>query len=705
MLSLLLSIISILLLLPLTGTEEIKHIQPTLNGTHADNLPGNNIVCTPTNWYDIVWFYFANYIMHALSVRSLPGENLFTSIVFKLACLMIPYTGIRRGLCLISRASNIVRNDLQAAARANALCMIVRSDEWKPLNEEEVSGCRIETVGKALPDSSDCTQEFGVVEVRNETAESDKLDREKDFTLREADKSSTSSSDELKEEDTIHINDTKEKEQGPIMTIKPAATCSTTASEEGSGRLILKLTDSYVPVVPQTYLEKLYIIFVETHKFGRTSLRKSIKLDPEYVKVHGLCTLPPGYELIYVPQDVKVHSRGRPDPRPDPIHSLRQGDFHNVFKAITSSTRLASTQNAPRILFSLSQTISGGWSLYRAQGLQIDRFGWAAYGLTVLPYMIVSVINFMGSLLTKEYDMVYLVHSCIMDEMISRGGTVDGVVGSVDPTEEDLGESTAPSRTAAAARLVRNFTGEEIFDPRRELISPEGETVQFRTDPSFLPSHDDLPPPPAITPDCHLTNQNTPPTTSDDPPQTYTYRPSSPPSSTWSASLPLHALPSKHSSPLEPMSLERRYWHRLRRCFRRKHRNDPGPQPPAGSTIISIPCHGPLIRLPPPIYDPFLHALTLALLIASMAVPWIVITLLTGWKANQSQSSHRSFVMNWLVCGMLLGYGAGTLERLSGNTAVVKGLGLAFLSYGSYCISGFVAVAQEMVQIGKCTAL
>ena len=61
--------------------------------------------------------------------------------------------------------------------------------------------------------------------------------------------------------------------------------------------------------------------------------------------------------------------------------------------------------------------------------------------------------------------------------------------------------------------------------------------------------------------------------------------------------------------------------------------------------------------------------------------------------------------MNWLVCGMLLGYGAGTLEKLSGNSAVVKGLGLAFVSYGSYCISGFVAVAQEMVQIGKCTAL
>ena len=695
-----------LLLLPLpSGTEQVKQIQPTLNGTFADNLPGNNVVCTPTNWYDIVWFYFANYIMHALSVRSLPGENLFTSIVFKIACLMIPYTGIRRGLCLISRASNVVRNDLQAAARANALCMIVRSVDWRPLNEEEVTGCKIEKVEKDATVESTFAEELGVVDVKDREGKSEKVQNDRAIQANHH-QSSDSSSEDLKKETDIQIEDVNAKEQSPVMGIKSSATSSTAVSEQESAGLILKMTDSYQPPIPHTILEKLYIIFVETHKFGRTSLTKSIKLDPEYVKVHGLCTLPPGYELIYVPQDVKVHSRGVAEPRPDPISSLRSGNMHNVFKSITSPTRLSSTQNAPRILFSLSQTVSGGWSLYRAQGIQIDHFGWAAYGLTVLPYMIVSIINFMGSLLTKEYDMVYLVHSRIMDEMISRGGSVDGVVGSVEPTPEDLSEPAAPSRTATwtATRLLTNLTGNEISDPRREIIAPEGDTIQFRTDPSFHPSIDN--PPPPLTPSCcphtPTTSSSSPSPSTSEPMQSYTYRPTTS-SAPWSPSMPLTTFPPLNTA----KTLERRLYARFRRWLLTHllHRPPPIPHPPAGTHILHIPIHGPLIRLPPPLYDPFLHTLTLALLIASMAVPWIVITLLTGWEKRESTSSHRSFVMNWLVCGMLLGYGAGTLEKLSGNSNVVKGLGIAFVSYGSYCLSGFVTVAQEMVEIGKCVAL
>lgn len=667
---------------------------PPLNGTFADNLPGSQIVCTPTNWYDIIWFYVANYVLHALSVRSLPGENLFASLVFKLACLMIPYTGIRRGLCLIARSSNFTRNDLQAAARANALCMVVRGADWRPVNGQTVSGCTVEKIPRA---SSTEIHDA----VQNDAAEKEILGRANTHTEDGSGKS---------------LN----KEYGPIVRIKRIFTTRTNTSvstgpltlqskhmgkkpfkerfkdkftdpivrntEDKSGCIAFKTTDCYTPAPARNALEKTYRLLVETYKFGRSSLGNSVRLDPEYVKVHGLCNMPPGFELVYVPIDIQVHPRGSPRERPTIWTALRNRNFHQISKSLTSSTRLASTQNAPRILFSLVQTVSGAWSLYRAQGLQIERFGYAAYGLTVLPYMIVSVINFVGSLLTKEYDMVYLVHSSIMDEMISQGGSVDGVIGSVEPPTEVLAEPDTPLSTSP------------IPLPREppSLLQSEGDTLRFNIEDCETT---------ITTLNAHQINDNDTPSTAEAPPQQILAYQQASPNSVRSDDYKITTIPTWKPGSLDSMTWGKEGWRRLRKEHRRKHGGDTGDEPPPGITIINVPSHGTMIRLPPPIYEPFLQVIAVCLLLAAFVTPFIVITILTRWQANQSESSHRSFVLNWLVCGIFLGYFAGTVEKLSGNSAVMKGLLVVFLSYGTYCISGFVAVAQEMIMIGKCTAI
>ena len=112
----------------------------TSNATTVEDVNHAKLYCDKTKWQDVFWFFFTNYILHALSVRSLPGENFFSSTVFKFCCLLVPYTGVRRGLCLISRASNLASNDLQAAARANALCFITRRPDWRPTDGDRVPG-------------------------------------------------------------------------------------------------------------------------------------------------------------------------------------------------------------------------------------------------------------------------------------------------------------------------------------------------------------------------------------------------------------------------------------------------------------------------------------------------------------------------------------------------------------------------------------
>ncbi|KAL9124104.1 MAG: hypothetical protein Q9217_006534 [Psora testacea] len=541
--------------------------------------------------------------MHALSVRSLPGENLFSSIAFKLSCLLIPYTGLRRGLCLIARSANLTSNDLQAAARANALCMVIRTADWKANSGDEIHGCKVEkTEGSSQP---------SLPEDQNQ---------EKDSSL-----------------NRVEIRETS--------TNSTAATLG-----DGTANASFKITDFYTPPPPFSILDRMYRIFVQTYKFGNHTPSQGRRLDPNHVKVHGSCKLPPGYGLSYVPEDMKVHPRHATEDRLDVRSAILTRDLYAARTAWWSDTRLATSHNTPRILFSLMQTISGGYSLYRAQGSQIERYGYAAFGLTVLPYMIVSLFNFVGSLLTSEYEMVYMVHSSTMEEMIRRGGATDGVVGTLEVSEE-------PEAIAASSQ---------------ERVVPEGTTLQFEGSEGSEGSisYRDI-------------NQ----------------------SLTYSETLTITPLPTPRPVTMDDIVHHRRWWKRLCHWYKVKRKHLLTPAIPPNTTVISVPAHHSFTRVPAPFYEPFLHVLTIGLLIAAIAVPYITISLLSGFRIGQSTSTQRNFTLNWLIFGQTLGYAVGSLEKLSGRRDAMKGFLIVFLSYGSYSLSGFVIVAQEMLEFGKCTAV
>lgn len=354
------------------------------NGTITDGSNGSNVWCEPTHWYDILWFFFANYLLHALSVRSLPGESPLSSTVFKFCCLLVPYTGVRRGLCLILRASNLAGNDLQAAARANALCMVIRSPEWRPKDGQVIEGCEIKAAEK--------------------TARKRKW------------------SERLLCRSTVTAPEEKSFEM-EISTCDSNASAATGVLTRAIDEVTLKTTDIYSPPASRHKMDKITKALIESHRFHSLPPTENI-VDHANFKIHGVCQLAPGYALGFVPKDIKIYSH---------VKHQRSLSLSRVLGMNhTPQVKLASTHDVPRILFSIIQTISGGYSLYKARGAQIERYGFAAYGLTVLPYMMVSIINLIGSLLTSEYETMYLVHSAIMDEMKDRGGICDGVVGTLE---------------------------------------------------------------------------------------------------------------------------------------------------------------------------------------------------------------------------------------------------------------------------------
>ena len=565
------------------------------NGTVSE-AHGEEVYCSPAHWYDVVWFYFTNYLLHALSVRSLPGENAIQSTVFKFCCLLVPYTGVRRGLCLVSRASNLAANDLQAAARATALCMVVRLPDWRPKEGDSIPDCYIEVENDA---SSEKAKEERVIGL---SVIGEKLRRKSNFSAFDIQKS-----DSNRHQTVQH-------------------------GEE----VVLKTIDLYTPPAPRGLIAKLAKLLIETKRFHSRPPTMNM-VDKPNVKIHGLCKLSRGYGLSYVPEDMKVYSRVKAQGRLSFSRILGTNDVPDM--------KLASTHDIPRVMFSLLQTISGGYALYKARGSQIDRYGYAAFGLTVLPFMMVSVINLIGSLLTSEYEVIYLVHSTIMDEMTSRGGVCDGIVGTI---EEPASEQFA-------------------FSPDEERVQASGQTMLFNRVGETLHCHessDEL-----GRTDIRLSEEN------------HAYPPAK---SEWK----IGAWLVRKCRRSEPTSTERGSLEVQTPC-----------------RFLCVPSHSNFTRLSPAWYQALLNTLAIVLLILALGVPYLIIGVLSGFRLNQSTSQQRTFALNWLICGQIHGYVVSNVEMMTGKRRALHGFVITFIGYGTYCLCGLVMVAQEMIEFGTCKAL
>ncbi|KAF8876258.1 hypothetical protein BD779DRAFT_170319 [Infundibulicybe gibba] len=112
---------------------------PTSGGniTLPDGLTNHGdprLICTSTTWTDIVIFYLGNYFAHAATIKTYPGESGVDFMMNALMAILFPTAGITRGIDAIVRHSAWVKgSELQKAARAGALCMVVRSKDWKPV--------------------------------------------------------------------------------------------------------------------------------------------------------------------------------------------------------------------------------------------------------------------------------------------------------------------------------------------------------------------------------------------------------------------------------------------------------------------------------------------------------------------------------------------------------------------------------------------
>lgn len=83
------------------------------------------LICRPTKWTDVIAFYLANYVLHIATVQKLPGESRGNYVVAALLALLIPTTGMARGMRAVFNRPIFGKSPLQKAARAQALYQVV----------------------------------------------------------------------------------------------------------------------------------------------------------------------------------------------------------------------------------------------------------------------------------------------------------------------------------------------------------------------------------------------------------------------------------------------------------------------------------------------------------------------------------------------------------------------------------------------------
>jgi hypothetical protein len=137
-----------------------------------------------------------------------------------------------------------------------------------------------------------------------------------------------------------------------------------------------------------------------------------------------------GYELAYVSSDAEFESDFIPGISARKSSSIKAA-ISSCISPPTAPTAISSSYNMIGGLIALAQAIYTSVTLYQARGDQINQYGYAAFGLTVAPFALMSIINLIGNIFSPTYNAIYMIETSVMTEARRHGCRFDGVVGKL----------------------------------------------------------------------------------------------------------------------------------------------------------------------------------------------------------------------------------------------------------------------------------
>ncbi|EED81178.1 predicted protein [Postia placenta Mad-698-R] len=202
-------------------------------------------------------------------------------------------------------------------------------------------------------------------------------------------------------------------------------------------------------------------------------------------KVHGEAIVPPGYTLAV------------------PMPEFKPFILATLFSV--EKIRIHRRPEYLKIIVSAGQMISASFTLASTFGDQRDRYGYAAYGLSVFPYALMSLANAICCALIGEYSSRHVLRTHILQEAERRTDAFfDGAIGRPDPfpgiiPAEGFEKKHLSMKQDGERKLLimRSLTGMEeqtfILDEQNTQNSSD---TSFRVDLTISPLLDGIGPTP-----------------------------------------------------------------------------------------------------------------------------------------------------------------------------------------------------------------
>lgn len=147
---------------------------------------------------------------------------------------------------------------------------------------------------------------------------------------------------------------------------------------------------------------------------------------------------------------------------------------------------LSCNYSVPKAMVAIIQVLYGTMEMYQSSSRQLPKFGYAAYSLTVIPYLIMSLVNLVATACEPRYPTMFLVlYGGESDPAESRHGMPSDAeeMKDTEVTSQARGIRIGPSELVRGAvgeaygSLRQDLSGNKPFDVR----SPVGDT-NTRTD-------------------------------------------------------------------------------------------------------------------------------------------------------------------------------------------------------------------------------
>ena len=92
--------------------------------------------------------------------------------------------------------------------------------------------------------------------------------------------------------------------------------------------------------------------------------------------------------------------------------------------------KLCRSKELTSALVGIAQVIFASITIYRARGDQIEKYGYAAYGLSVHPYLLMSLANLIKLAVCGRYPYAYVLRTATLAEAEKDRGVFEGAVGN-----------------------------------------------------------------------------------------------------------------------------------------------------------------------------------------------------------------------------------------------------------------------------------